>query len=422
MPVISSFEDARRTLNQFIPSLDEVKKKYTLERMQTLMEKLGNPQDTYKVIHIAGTSGKTSTAYYVAALLGQAGSKVGLTVSPHVDEVNERVQINLTPLPEADFCRELTDFLMILEQTGIKPTYFELLIAFAYWEFARQKVDYAVVEVGLGGLLDGTNVVSGTDKVCIITDIGIDHSSLLGDSVETIAAQKAGIIQPNNVVFMYQQNPAVMAAVYEAVTRQQAKLQEMPPPQDNELTAHLPAFQKRNWQLAKATVDYILRRDSLPSLSEAQLGQSTETYIPARMEIKERLGKIIVIDGSHNAQKVQALTESLRARFPDARFAVLLGLLDEKEEQLKGVMDEIIPLASHITVTSFTPGQDIPKQPMPLQKITDYCNDQGFTAVVAISDPKEAFQKVIARPDGFILITGSFYLLNHVRPLLFGSV
>src|SRR5690606_38872097 len=121
-------------------------------------------------------------------LLAAAGQKVGMTVSPHVYEVNERVQINTKPLAETQFCRELSRFLNIIQSSGVRPTYFELLVAFAYWEFAEQGVDYAVIEVGLGGLLDGTNVVARDDKVCIITDIGFDHTSVLGKTLSAITA------------------------------------------------------------------------------------------------------------------------------------------------------------------------------------------------------------------------------------------
>ena len=165
-----------------------------LERVMKLMDVLGNPQDKLPVIHIAGTSGKTSTGYYMAALLKAGGKKAGLTISPHIDSVNERVQIGGSPLPEAEFCSELGNFLEIIRGAGQSPSYFELLYAFALWVFVRRGVDYAVVETGLGGLLDATNVTGRADKVCIITDIGFDHEYVLGSGLAQIAAQKIGIV------------------------------------------------------------------------------------------------------------------------------------------------------------------------------------------------------------------------------------
>jgi len=191
----------------------------SLDYIRSLLDYLGNPQERLRIIHIAGTSGKTSTAYYAAALLTAAGKKAGLTVSPHVDLLNERVQINMTPLPEALFVREMNEFMACVEQGGFTPTYFELLYAFAFWEFARQQVEYAVIETGVGGLLDNTNVVTRSDKVCVLTDIGFDHTSLLGTTLPEIARQKAGIIQLHNAVFCWRQSAEVLA-VFRAVTRQ----------------------------------------------------------------------------------------------------------------------------------------------------------------------------------------------------------
>jgi dihydrofolate synthase/folylpolyglutamate synthase len=169
---IETFSEASKLLAKFIPP--DRPTSYTLDRMEQLMDYLGNPQNRLSVIHIAGTSGKTSTSYYIAALLHATGKTVGLSVSPHIDTIAERAQIDLRPLEESDYCEQLGIFLELIEKSGIQPSYFEVLVAFMYWLFDRRGVDYAVVEVGLGGLLDGTNVVDRSDKVCVITDIGFD--------------------------------------------------------------------------------------------------------------------------------------------------------------------------------------------------------------------------------------------------------
>src|SRR5688572_10716165 len=156
---MKTFLEANEVLRQFWPELLSRRDVYTTETMVELMDYLGNPQDKLKIIHVAGTSGKTSTCYYSAALLKAAGKKVGLTVSPHVDEINERVQIDLVPMPEEAFCRDMTEFLGLVKKSELEPSYFEVLLAFAYWEFVRHRVEYAVIEVGMGGLTDATNVV-----------------------------------------------------------------------------------------------------------------------------------------------------------------------------------------------------------------------------------------------------------------------
>src|SRR4051812_41410959 len=138
---LKSFAEINEYLTRFYRNQRVV---YSLDNMRGLMNYLDNPQDKFKAVHVAGTSGKTSTAYYMSALLAAGGGKVGLTVSPHIDEINERLQINNQPLPEKEFCAALTEFLMLMEAGPIKPSWFEVMIAFAYWYFAKEKVDYAL--------------------------------------------------------------------------------------------------------------------------------------------------------------------------------------------------------------------------------------------------------------------------------------
>ena len=414
MTKITNFSDAHKVLAQFVPKATPGA--YSLDRMQVLMDKLGNPQNSYKVIHVAGTSGKTSTSYYIASLLQQSCKKVGLTVSPHVDEVNERVQINLMPMPEEEFCKELSEFLNTLENTGVNPTYFELLVAFAYWEFARQGVDYAVVEVGLGGLLDGTNVVSRSDKVCVITDIGLDHTNVLGTNLSDIAAQKAGIVQEHNVTFMYRQPKEVMDAVKKRCQQKDAHLNAITQA-DFDGSESLPLFQQRNWYLAKKVFEYIAERDSLPELRKEQLLKSQQTYVPARMEVMQFGDKTVIMDGAHNPQKIRASVLSLQDKFPGQKMQVVLGLLGDKE--LEGVIKELKPIASAIYATYFAAEQDMPRQAINPDEIVKTAQAQGLKAM-AIYEPEQAFQAALNEPES-VLVIGSFFLLNHIRPLIFRS-
>ena len=419
MQAIKNFKNAHQVLASFIPPAHTMRDQYTLNRMLVLMEKLGNPQEKYKTIHVAGTSGKTSTCYYIAALLGQTDRKIGLTVSPHIDEINERLQIDLTPLPEEIYCKKLSEFMELLNKLSIKPTYFELLIAFAYWQFAREKVKYAVVEVGLGGLLDGTNVIKRSDKVCAITDIGLDHTKVLGNDIERIAAQKAGIIQSGNEVFSYKQDNDISQSLREATTNQNANLHELDYSDHPEIASKLPLFQQRNWNLAEKTIEYVLKRDKLPLLTKPELLKTTETYIPARMEVIRKGNKTIILDGAHNPQKTNVLVESLRERFPNTKMSVLLGLLSDKD--LPGVLREITPIASNIVATSFRAEQDMPRGSITPEEIVTLAKKQGFENIESLPAPKEAFNHLLMESEDIILIVGSFYLLNHIRPLVFSS-
>lgn len=414
---IDNFQDAHNELKRFIP-LSLGRGAYTLDRMQALMQALGNPQDNYKVIHVAGTSGKTSTCYYISSLLQQAGKKVGLTVSPHVDGINERVQVDLTPLPEDKFCKQLEKFIKLVDQTNIKPTYFELLVAFAYWQFADDKVDYAVIEVGLGGLLDGTNVVTRSDKVCVITDIGLDHTEILGKTLPEIASQKAGIIRPHTTVFMYEQDEEVMDVVREVCEAHSADLHEIWPVKAGDLPKNLPLFQRRNWYLAQNVYNFLVERDGLTEMDEAHLSASTSVQVPARMEVIEYKDKLIIMDGAHNAQKLQTLFKSIRAKYPKQDMAVLLSLKHTKGVRTQTSLDVLVKYATWLGFTSFTGEQDTPYRSVDTSKMAERCHMMGFEDWEIIDDPEEGLKELLERPEAILLVTGSFYLLNHIRPAI----
>lgn len=412
---ITSFAEAHQALRKYYgkPATGP----YTLERMHALMNYLDNPQDKVRVIHVAGTSGKTSTAYFIASLLKESGVTVGLSVSPHVDEVNERVQLNLVPLAEVEFCRALSEFLGLVEASHILPSYFECMVAFAYWEFARQQVDYAVIEVGLGGLLDATNVVTRADKVSVITDIGLDHTELLGDTLAQIAAQKAGIIQPGNNVFMYEQAEEIMAAVDNACRRANADLHVIAQLSLCKV-ADLPLFQERNFCLADAVAEWVMQRASSKALSPGQIRRAAAIYIPARMEVVRRGDKVIIIDGAHNAQKLQTLFESIHNKFPDQPISGLVGFVEGDKFRLEQSLQVVMSELKHMIVTTFYTEKDYPKRSVAAETVTAYCAAQNWGAIEAVADPAQALAVALRRPEPILLITGSFYLLNHIRPLL----
>src|ERR1035437_5231417 len=332
LDMIRTFADAHRVLHSFynIPGTNT----YTLDRMQALMEYLGNPQDKLCSVHVAGTSGNTSTSYYVSGLLSATGASVGLTVSPHVDEVNERVQINGIPLPEVVFCKDLNDFIDVVHDSGTTPSYFELLTAFAYWEFARQGLDYAVMEVGLGGLLDATNVVSRKDKVCVITDLGLDHVDILGKTLPEITKQKAGIITEGNHVFIHKQDLEVMHVIEEVCSQNSAVLHTYSSDKDDFLAElRLPLFQQRNMHLAIQVAAYVLDRDKQSKLTREQIRGVASIQVPARMEIFKLVGKTLIIDGSHNSQKLRALTNSISSEFHNQSIYALVAFVSGDDQR-----------------------------------------------------------------------------------------
>jgi dihydrofolate synthase/folylpolyglutamate synthase len=412
---LKTFAEANKILSNFIPRKDSGA--YSTDRIKMFMDYLGNPQDKMKIIHVAGTSGKTSTCYYVASLLVTSGKKVGLTVSPHVNQVNDRLQIDVIPLAEAKFCRVLSEFLAIVDKSGFKLTYFEVLVALAYWEFERQKVDYAVIEVGLGGLLDGTNVVSRADKICVITDIGLDHITTLGDTLEKIAFQKAGIIQEGNVVFAYAQSAGINNVFAGGAEAKHAKLHllEQQPLANDFL--FLPLFQQRNFALAKVVANFAFKRDYGLDISSDQQLQAAGVLIPARMEIFTSGDKIIILDGAHNAQKLRALIGSIKAKYPGQAVAALVSFVGGRGYRLESSLDEIAKLSENLILTAFSGHQDLPHNAVKPSVLEKMAYPKGFASLSIEADPVIAFGKLLDQPEKILLVTGSFFIMNEVRPL-----
>jgi len=410
---IQNLSHAQALLDAFIPTSKSMR--YTLDRMQALMAYLGNPQDNLKVVHIAGTSGKTSSSYYAAALLVKSGFRVGLSVSPHIDSVTERAQINLQPLIEKLYCSELGIFLDLVAESKLKPSYFELLVAFSYWLFERQKVDYAVMEVGLGGLLDATNVVHREDKICIITDIGLDHTEILSSILPEIAAQKAGIIQHGNSVFMHTQAPEIMAVIDEKAKREHATYEIVGVDELLESSAvflALPAFQQRNISLVYGALKPILIPMKLSAVDEV-----LHVQVPSRMEERKFADKIVVLDGSHNEQKLTALAAAMKKQYAGIAIVLLVSFGENKATSLERNLKTLREISDHIIATKFSLGQDEIRSPIEPRIICDVADDLGFESKI-VTDPREAFAYALAQQEKLVLVTGSFYLLNHIRPLM----
>lgn len=376
----------------------------TTERTFALAALVNNPQQQLRVVHVAGTSGKTSTTYYIARLLTAAGIKTGLTVSPHITSITERVQINGRPLPDATFCAYMSEFLpLVVTDEEDLPSYFEVMMVFALWVFAREKVDYAVIETGLGGLHDSSNICRRADKLCVITDIGIDHTHILGSTIKAIAAQKVGIIAPGNTVVMYRQGRAVMDVVRRQVARQGSTL--------TVLSGEHADYQDRNFALALFAYAQLVRRDGLPLLGETVLQQIRQRQIPGRLEVISRRGVQIVRDGAHNEQKMYALVKTLKARYPGRKWAVVLAMKQGKDYET--VMATLAPIMQRAVVTQFHLSQDAP-----IVSIEPGTLAHEFAAygIEAVEQPtvSAAVDLLIDEKEPHILVTGSLYMMGEI--------
>ncbi len=411
---LHSMDAAMRALYEYVPQTVSMKENYSLDRISQFLARIYSPQDKVRVIHVAGTSGKTSTAYFIRSLLQQAGQTTGLTISPHITSITERVQVGGVPLADTDFLADLERFLGIVRRAGVPLTYFEVLVAFAYWVFAERGVDYAVVETGLGGLLDGTNTVRRADKLCVITDLGLDHTEVLGSTIEEIAWQKAGIIQPRNQVFLLGQSPAAVRVVVEQAKRQAAPVRLVTPDYDDRIAIDLPLFQRRNWALARAVCDYLTAQGELRVVGDDDLRRAAAEQPPGRFEFYELNGKTLVLDGAHNSQKLVALREALVA-IGVSSAAVLASFVTAPDRKIDSALAELRPLTTHLIVTSFTVVQDLAKQSPPAEAVAARARHAGFGSVDVREDLDDAFAALLRRPEQVLLVTGSLYLVSQVR-------
>ena len=409
MKDINNFKDIDKYLRRFKHT--STTQPYNLKRMKDLMKFLGNPQKKLNIIHVAGTSGKTSTCYYVASLLNQAGYSTGLSVSPHIDEINERLQINLNPLKISAFIDVIKEFSQTIESFDQDITYFEFIISLAFWYFEKQKVDYAIIEVGIGGLIDGTNIADNSSKICVITDIGIDHTKLLGNSIELIAKQKAGIIKKNNQVFCYNQNSAVDNIIKNEANKFEAKLHH---PKHYKYILNLNEYQKRNFLLACSVVDYILEKDVKHSLNMEQIKNASNIIIPGRFEVIKLKNKTIILDGAHNPQKINSLVENVLKSYPDESTRILIALSSSDKQKNNEILLSLIKMTNKITITQLSPinDQELEEKYEVFKTILDG-KDVNY-----LGDPKKALTNSLDSSENVLIITGSFYLVGKYRKTL----
>lgn len=412
---ITTITQATQVLESYIGKAQTGK--YTLDRMRKIMHALDNPQDKIRIIHVAGTSGKTSTCYYIAELLHRHGLKVGLSVSPHITTINERIQVNMKPLAEARYCELLSEFLSILEQTNLQPSYFEMLTAFAFWALYKENVDVAVIEVGLGGLLDCTNVINQKDKICVITEIGLDHVEILGNSLTEIAHQKAGIIQPNNVVIINSQPASVEIEFANTCQKQLASLTILRNTTPA-LLKHLPQHTVRNLTLARQVTDSMLDRLNRARSTDAQVLLVSQLVIPGRIETFVVNDKTIIIDGSHNPQKLHALASTIHQRFAHTNIQLLVSMGNNKSAMLPEIFRELKRISDSIILTNFTLPTITARTAIDPTVTEKNALVAGFTSIQVIEELPAALRTAFTGNSEVIVVTGSFFLASQARELI----
>ena len=402
-------------------------KRVGLSRITELLRRMGNPEKELKFVHVAGTNGKGSTAAMTASVLQAAGFHTGLFISPFIHCFNERMQIDQTPITDDELVELTGRIRPLAEAMEDKPTEFELIAALAFSYFHRNRCDIVVLEVGLGGAMDSTNVID-TPEVAVITALGLDHTRELGDTIQDIAGAKAGIIKDGGSVVYYGQNVEALPVIEEAVTKKHASM-TIPDYDALRLEARnltgqsftygryshlriglLGVYQICNAAVVIETIEALRRRGwRIPD--EAVREGLCRARWTGRFESLCDHPRIFV-DGSHNPQGMQATAKTLRTYFPEGGIVFLTGILADKDAA--GIMGELPDLA-RCFITVKPPGM----RGMEAEELAGRLRGMTDKTVQAAVSLEEGCMLALeeAGEDGVICATGSLYMVGDLTKI-----
>ena len=429
---IASYAQAETYLLDTIDEMVSRRTSYKLDRMRALLSELGDPHRAYPTIHVGGTSGKGSTATMIAAALHAAGKRTGLHTKPHLGAMTERACIDGAPIPPERFAALLDEMLPAIARAAAqhgRATYYETLLALAFKYFADERVDVAVIEVGLGGRLDGTNVI--LPVVAAITSVGYDHTDVLGETIEAIALEKAGIAKPR-VPLVLAPMPAAALQVIEryasgvgasivhvahVVRVERERMEERGAQLLSVSTPHgvyrlrlavAGAFQRTNAATAIAVLEQLA--DELRPRPEEIVAALNDIAIPGRMELVWT-SPMVVFDVAHNAEKAESLVASLREWFPNRRVHYVVAIGESKDA--RRIVEVLGTVNSTFTFTSFTARGRAAIRPQHLAALAESLGGWGR----AIADPIEALTvaRRMAAIDDVVVVTGSTFVVAGLR-------
>ena len=396
-----------------------------LERVRELCARLGNPQDALRFVHIAGTNGKGSTAAMLASILRRAGYRTGLYTSPYILRFNERMQVNGAPISDDDLCA-LTEYVRPhAEAMAQHPTEFELITALAFECFRREQCDIVVLEVGMGGEWDATNVI-GSAECSVITNIGLDHTQFLGDTVEAIARTKSGIVKPGCPCALYRQKDTVEAVIESACRERNAPLYKADfdaiAPVSADLEGQrfdhgdrkglflplLGAHQLKNAATVLAAVDAL--RDRGWAVGEAAVREGlAEVDWPGRFQVLRREKPLFLVDGGHNPQCLEALERALQDYLPGRKLVFLCGCMADKD--YSDMFRRLAPFAREfVTVTPDNP------RALPAGELAAYIERTLKLKALPCDGVGEGVRAAaaLAGEDGAVCACGSLYMVGDV--------
>ena len=394
-----------------------------LERVCALLDKLGNPQKALRCIHIAGTNGKGSCAAMCASVLTAAGWRTGLFTSPYLFRFNERMQIDGEEIPDEALARLITRIRPLADAMEDHPTEFELMTAAAMLWYREEACDLVVLEVGLGGRFDATNVIDAPEAA-VIMRIGLDHTAVLGDTPEQIAAEKAGIIKPGCEVFLYQQEERVQAVIRKRCEEQGAALHiadfSQILPESDSLEGQvfqykgeayaIPLLGEHQLRNAAVVIELAQRlRARGWQIDQEALRRGLRTVRwPARFEPVCR-APWVVVDGGHNPQCAEAVCESLLRYFPDSRRILLVGVLADKDyAALFRILDRAADAYVCVSPKS--------ERALRAEDLAAHLRAYG-KPVTACADLRQGVETALAQAgtDAMVCAVGSLYMAGEVR-------
>ena len=395
-----------------------------LERINALLDKMGHPERSLKFIHVTGTNGKGSTCAMLANMFTKAGYKTGLYTSPYLVRFNERIQIDGVQISDQDIC-VITEYIKPLADSIFEqPTEFEMVTALGFEYFARQKCDLVVCEVGMGGEFDATNVIL-PPEAAVICNIGLDHTEVLGDTLEKIAATKSGIIKPGCDAVIYREKPSVEDVIATRCKAVGAKLHKADfadiQPVSHDLSGQifnwerfqalklplLGEHQLHNAAVALTTATVMQRRGWKLTDDDIREGLATVSW-PGRFDVRRR-DPLFIIDGGHNPQCIEALVKNIRDYLAGRELTILTGVLADKDYNC--MYRDVAPFAKEfITITPGNP------RALDAHDLAAYLTQFGKPATAC--DTVAAGVKLAvdhAGKDGVVLCYGSLYMIGEIE-------
>lgn len=379
-----------------------------LERMHRLSAALGQPERRFASIHVVGTNGKSSTVRMIAALLRRHGLRVGSYTSPHLRSFAERIEVDGRPVGEEDFAaavertaRAVAAVDSAAEHLDDRVTQFEALTAAAFSELARREVDVAVIEAGLGGRLDATNVISS--RVTALTSAGLEHTRWLGTTVAEIAAEKLAVLGEGSTLVTAELSPEAEEVADRSAAALRARRVRASPWEGRALRAR-GAFQRSNFGVAVAVAEAFAG----PLAPEALREVAGQVEVPGRLEEVGR-EPLVMLDGAHNPPGALALAEALPEVLEGRPLTLVLGVLDDKD--VPAMLAALVPRAERVLFTRAPHPRTVAPAALEAQG-----RASGATEIEAVDDPRDALERALALagPEGAVLVTGSLHLVGEL--------